>query len=147
MFIVSRLEFGMPLEEPGKYADDSFFGENKYNPREKRWRHDYVGDTSKSKDDSKRGKVPNVEEDDKIEDDDGNRTNSVGRKPLKMEEASATSDLKDMDAFPIESNKNGEVNGNGDKMVNGTESSKIMDMNGLFNPTVNLSCRKQEKHN
>jgi hypothetical protein len=122
----------LPLEEPGKYADDSFFGENKYNPREKRWRHDYIGDTSKSKDVSKRGKGPNVDEDDKIEDGDSNSADSLGRQPLNTDDSS---DPKGTDAFTI---KNGELNGNGEKMVNGTESSKIIDLNGLFNPTVSL---------
>ena len=126
----------MPLEEPGKYADDSFFGENKYNPREKRWRHDYVGDTSKSKDDSKRGKGPNVDDDDKIEDEDGNHANSLERQPSETAEAFVASDPKTAEAFV--SNQNGEVNGNGEKMVNGTESSKIIDLNGLFNSTVSL---------
>ncbi|CAN5966338.1 unnamed protein product [Sphagnum jensenii] len=45
-----RIELGLPLEEPGRYADKEFWGKNPYDPREPRWRHDYWGDPSKMKD-------------------------------------------------------------------------------------------------
>ncbi len=49
---------GLPLEEPGRYADKEFWGKNPYDPREPRWRHDYWGDPSKMKDELRREKEP-----------------------------------------------------------------------------------------
>ncbi|CAK9218034.1 unnamed protein product [Sphagnum troendelagicum] len=53
-----RIELGLPLEEPGRYADKEFWGKNPYDPREPRWRHDYWGDPSKMKDELRREKEP-----------------------------------------------------------------------------------------
>ncbi|KAH8971019.1 hypothetical protein BDL97_02G121300 [Sphagnum fallax] len=53
-----RIELGLPLEEPGCYADKEFWGKNPYDPREPRWRHDYWGDPSKMKDELRREKEP-----------------------------------------------------------------------------------------
>ncbi len=79
----SRIELGLPLEEPGRYADKEFWGKNPYDPREPRWRHDYWGDPSKMKDELRREKEPRsartvgavVEEE---EDDLGVQLSSVG---------------------------------------------------------------------
>lgn len=121
---INRLEFGLPLEEPGKYADDSFFGENKYNPREKRWRKDYLGDLSRSKDESKRPQPPANEDKAKEEDDEG--VTLQGKRGSKEAEASGWEEI----ATKI-SKKNGKNTGNGEKLVNGT---RVFDMNGLSGP-------------
>ncbi|KAL3687505.1 hypothetical protein R1sor_013814 [Riccia sorocarpa] len=57
---VSRLQAGLPLEEPGRYADKSFWGKNLYDPREPQWRHDYWGDPSKLKDELRKEREPRV---------------------------------------------------------------------------------------
>lgn len=54
----SRKELGLPLEEPGRYADKEFWGKNPYDPRDPRWRHDYWGDPSKLKDELRRDREP-----------------------------------------------------------------------------------------
>eukprot|EP00250_Pteridium_aquilinum_P018344 c24042_g1_i1 orf=105-2234(+) len=127
---VNRLEFGMPLEEPGKYADDSFFGENKYNPREKRWRHDYVGDVSKSKDDGKQQRGPQPLDDEGRAKEDGRSGRRGSRamgSPGSIKDAAA-------DTSTTSVRKSGETTGNGEKVVNGTESSRIPDVRGFFIP-------------
>ncbi|KAH8971006.1 hypothetical protein BDL97_02G120200 [Sphagnum fallax] len=53
-----RIELGLPLEEPGRYADKEFWGKNPYDPREPRWRREYWGDPSKMKDELQREKEP-----------------------------------------------------------------------------------------
>ncbi|KAH8971002.1 hypothetical protein BDL97_02G119900 [Sphagnum fallax] len=53
-----RIELGLPLEEPGRYADKEFWGKNPYDPREPWWRHDYWGDPSKMKDELRCEKEP-----------------------------------------------------------------------------------------
>ncbi|MCO5558851.1 hypothetical protein L7F22_012440 [Adiantum nelumboides] len=122
---VNRLEFGLPLEEPGKYADDSFFGENKYNPREKRWRKDYLGDYSKFKDDGKQQRTsqPRL---------NGNKSNEDGKSVnLQGKEVGGSGWTKDKDFVTNSFKENGEEKGNGEKLVNGTESSTVSNMNGL----------------
>ena len=54
----SRKELGLPLEEPGRFADKEFWGKNPYDPRDPRWRHDYWGDPSKLKDELRRDREP-----------------------------------------------------------------------------------------
>eukprot|EP00850_Spirogloea_muscicola_P014611 SM000106S13959 [mRNA] locus=s106:196587:201195:+ [translate_table: standard] len=53
-----RREAGLPLEEPGRYADKEFWGRNLYDPSEPRWRHDYWGDPEKFQEDQRREKEP-----------------------------------------------------------------------------------------
>jgi hypothetical protein len=55
--LCSRLELGLPIEEPGKYVDDSFWGKNRYDPRKARCRSDYWGDPKDLKSDSKKKTV------------------------------------------------------------------------------------------
>ncbi|MCO5584243.1 hypothetical protein L7F22_038167 [Adiantum nelumboides] len=122
---VNRLEFGLPLEEPGKYADDSFFGENKYNPREKRWRKDYLGDYSKFKE--QRTSQPRL---------NGNKFNEDGKSVNSQrkegsEAVGGSGWTKDEDFVTNSFKENGEEKGNGEKLVNGTESSTVSNMNGL----------------
>ncbi|KAH8970995.1 hypothetical protein BDL97_02G119400 [Sphagnum fallax] len=52
------IESGLPLEEPGRYADKEFWGKIPYDPREPWWRHEYQGDPSKMKDELWREKEP-----------------------------------------------------------------------------------------
>ncbi|BBN08027.1 hypothetical protein MPTK1_4g08250 [Marchantia polymorpha subsp. ruderalis] len=55
-----RLQAGLPLEEPGRYADKSFWGKNPYDPREPQWRHDYWGDPEKLKEEFRKDREPRV---------------------------------------------------------------------------------------
>ncbi|KAL2635267.1 hypothetical protein R1flu_006746 [Riccia fluitans] len=56
----SRVQAGLPLEEPGRYADKTFWGKNPYDPREPQWRHDYWGDPDKLKDELRKDREPRV---------------------------------------------------------------------------------------
>jgi hypothetical protein len=58
--VCSRKELGLPVEEPGRYADKEFWGKNPYDPNDPRWRHDYWGDPSKIKEDIRRDREPRV---------------------------------------------------------------------------------------
>ncbi|KAJ7536688.1 hypothetical protein O6H91_12G077800 [Diphasiastrum complanatum] len=46
--IICRIEFGLPIEEPGKYVDNPYT-RDVYDPRDIVWRKDYLGDLSKRK--------------------------------------------------------------------------------------------------
>ncbi|CAM6104448.1 unnamed protein product [Calypogeia fissa] len=65
-----RVELGLPLEEPGRYADKSFWGTNPYDPREPQWRHDYWGDPSKLKDELRKEREPRARPEEPAEVDD-----------------------------------------------------------------------------
>lgn len=133
---ICRLEFGLPFEEPGRYADHTFWGQQ-YNPREKRWRHDYIGEVKSKEDDSRREHEfrprPSeiiIEEQDEIGPDTWESSPSTGGEFLQYvgpdkdeDEESSTGD----------STKSGEARGlAGDKVVNGTESSRVVDRKGMF---------------
>lgn len=88
---ICRLELGLPIEEPGKYVDDSFWGKNRYDPRKARCRSDYWGNPKDLKSDSKKKSVskdrgmPKKEVmRDGMRDDfaKGNWTTATGKKPL-----------------------------------------------------------------
>eukprot|EP00249_Psilotum_nudum_P018821 c26975_g1_i1 orf=569-2698(-) len=72
-----RMEFGLPLEEPGKFVDASFFGKNLYNPREKRWRHDYFEEPAKPTDIEGEGKNDPLSSDKDVVEDDQGHPNGV----------------------------------------------------------------------
>ncbi|KAH7443453.1 hypothetical protein KP509_02G035300 [Ceratopteris richardii] len=133
---INRLELGLPLEEPGRYADDSFFGENQYNPREKRWRHDYLGDVLKSKDESRQQRTPQSKafSSDSREDVGGNVDREDVRDSVISDEIieSEVVDFSGGTQDGIEGFKEDEdVTGNVKERVNGTESSRVLDVNGL----------------
>jgi hypothetical protein len=44
----SRKTLGLPLEEPGRYVDASFFGKDKYDPESPLYRYDYWGEPKHS---------------------------------------------------------------------------------------------------
>ena len=47
-FVGSRQALGLPLEEPGRYKDASFFGKDKYDPSNPLYRYDYWGEPKNS---------------------------------------------------------------------------------------------------
>lgn len=47
-FFGSRQALGLPLEEPGRYKDASFFGKDKYDPSNPLYRYDYWGEPKNS---------------------------------------------------------------------------------------------------
>ena len=56
----SRKVLGLPIEEPGRYADKSMWGKNPYDPNDPRWRHDYWGDPKNLKEEIRRDREPRV---------------------------------------------------------------------------------------
>lgn len=44
----SRQALGLPLEEPGRYKEDSFFGKDEYDPSNPLYRYDYWGEPKNS---------------------------------------------------------------------------------------------------
>lgn len=60
MCCFSRKELGLPLEEPGRYADKTKWGKNPYDPNDPRFRNDYWGDPSTLKDEIRRDREPRV---------------------------------------------------------------------------------------
>lgn len=58
--IAARKELGLPLEEPGRYADKTKWGKNPYDPNDPRFRNDYWGDPSTLKDEIRRDREPRV---------------------------------------------------------------------------------------
>ncbi|MCH98957.1 hypothetical protein A2U01_0019966, partial [Trifolium medium] len=46
--ISCRKTLGLPLEEPGRYVDASFFGKDKYDPESPLYRYDYWGEPKNS---------------------------------------------------------------------------------------------------
>ncbi|KAG9446638.1 hypothetical protein H6P81_012766 [Aristolochia fimbriata] len=46
--ISSRKALGLPLEEPGRYVDDSYFGKDHYDPTNPLYRYDYWGEPKNS---------------------------------------------------------------------------------------------------
>lgn len=60
MIHCSRKELGLPIEEPGRYADKSLWGKNPYDPNDPRWRHDYWGDPTNLKDEIRLDREPRV---------------------------------------------------------------------------------------
>eukprot|EP01018_Ginkgo_biloba_P013687 Gb_30756 [translate_table: standard] len=138
---IGRLELGLPLEEPGRYVDDSFWGKNRYDPRQKRFRADYLGDVANSKDGVKKDKEPPsarvegtylYDEDlisselpsSKVEDRGNNRVSKNRR--MSKEEMGRTGRN---DAF-VKSDLAG-TTGSG-PLVNGTESFSMGDGQGMF---------------
>lgn len=47
-FVYSRQAVGLPLEEPGRYKDASFFGKDQYDPSNPLYRYDYWGEPKNS---------------------------------------------------------------------------------------------------
>lgn len=60
MIHCSRKELGLPIEEPGRYADKTLWGKNPYDPNDPRWRHDYWGDPTNLKDEIRLDREPRV---------------------------------------------------------------------------------------
>lgn len=48
LFLFSRKALGLPLEEPGRYVDASFFGKDQYDPESPLYRYDYWGEPKNS---------------------------------------------------------------------------------------------------
>lgn len=48
MVFYSRQALGLPLEEPGRYKDASFFGKDQYDPANPLYRYDYWGEPKNS---------------------------------------------------------------------------------------------------
>lgn len=48
MIFLSRQALGLPLEEPGRYKDASFFGKDQYDPSNPLYRYDYWGEPKNS---------------------------------------------------------------------------------------------------
>lgn len=46
--ISCRQALGLPLEEPGRYVDDSYFGKDRYDPSNNLYRYDYWGEPKNS---------------------------------------------------------------------------------------------------
>lgn len=44
----SRKALGLPLEEPGRYVEDSYFGKDQYDPDNPLYRYDYWGEPKNS---------------------------------------------------------------------------------------------------
>lgn len=58
--VAARKELGLPIEEPGRYADKTLWGKNPYDPNDPRWRHDYWGDPTNLKDEIRLDREPRV---------------------------------------------------------------------------------------
>lgn len=56
----ARRELGLPIEEPGRYADKSLWGKNPYDPNDSRWRSDYWGDPTNLKEEMRLDREPRV---------------------------------------------------------------------------------------
>lgn len=48
MFLCSRRALGLPLDEPGRYVDASYFGKDRYDPTNPLYRYDYWGEPKNS---------------------------------------------------------------------------------------------------
>lgn len=48
MCVFSRQAVGLPIEEPGRYKDDSYFGKDQYDPTSPLYRYDYWGEPKNS---------------------------------------------------------------------------------------------------
>lgn len=47
-FLCSRKALGLPLEEPGRYVESSYFGRDQYDPENPLYRYDYWGEPKNS---------------------------------------------------------------------------------------------------
>jgi len=113
----SRKELGIPIEEPGRYADKSLWGKNPYDPNDPRWRHDYWGDPTNLKDEIRLDREPRVvpivdetavaEDIEEVEED---------------EETEETVDVQSTDAKESSKRTN----------VNGTASAGMDDVRAMF---------------
>lgn len=123
---ICRLELGLPIEEPGKYVDDSFWGKNRYDPRKARCRSDYWGDPKDLKSDSTKKSVskdrgtPKKEVmKDGMQDDfaKASWTTATGNKPLvNGTESLMTGNVQGMFDQPSGNNdKEGKDSGSSDK--------------------------------
>ncbi|CAL9030830.1 unnamed protein product [Prunus brigantina] len=142
--ISCRKALGLPLEEPGRYVESSYFGKDQYDPANPLYRYDYWGEP-KNSEKSKQERLTDAHNkaivgkstvwyemsyDDCIK--QRMQREAKGIKPREIdEEDSSGEDDDDDDDFDFSFLKETNVDLSDQPHVNGTESSRISD-EGMF---------------
>ncbi|KAK9278837.1 hypothetical protein L1049_028416 [Liquidambar formosana] len=149
--ISCRRALGLPLEEPGRYVDDSYFGKDQYDPSNPLYRYDYWGEPKNSEKSRQqrmtdahnksivgRGNVwYEMSYEDAIKEQTQREARSKGvfQKEADEEDANRDRDEEDEDDsdddFDYSILDDSSVNFSNQPVVNGTESSRISD-EGVF---------------
>ncbi|PIA51343.1 hypothetical protein AQUCO_01100280v1 [Aquilegia coerulea] len=148
--ISCRQALGLPLEEPGRYVDDSYFGKDRYDPSSSLYRYDYWGEPKNSEKSRKdrmtdahnksivgKGTVwYDMSYEDVIKERMKREAQSKGMPPEDVEEEDTVNDRDndeddDDDDFDYSILGNSIVNSSNQPLVNGTESSRLSD-EGMF---------------
>lgn len=144
--ISCRQALGLPLEEPGRYVDDSYFGKDRYDPSSNLYRYDYWGEP-KNSEKSKQERMTDAHNKSIVgkgtvwyemsyEDAIKQREQRKARaKAMKQNESAEEEkddtdhedDDSDDDDFDYSILGNPIVNSSNQPVVNGTESSRLSD--------------------
>ncbi|KAK2648091.1 hypothetical protein Ddye_015580 [Dipteronia dyeriana] len=147
--ISCRQTLGLPLEEPGRYKEDSFFGKDQYDPSNPLYRYDYWGEP-KTSEKSKQERIKDAHNksivgkgmvwyemsyDDAIKQKMQREARSKGAMVEELSDEDSNSDQGDDDDdedfdYSILSDSTS-VDMSNQPLVNGTESSRISDK-GMF---------------
>ncbi|MFQ6671097.1 hypothetical protein Gotur_035745 [Gossypium turneri] len=152
LILHSRQALGLPLEEPGRYKDASFFGKDQYDPSNPLYRYDYWGEP-KNSEKSKQERMTDAHNksivgkgtvwyemsyEDAIKQKMQRETNSKGTMQMEADEDEKIDQVSDSDYdsdddfdFSILSDSSFEFPNQ--PLVNGTESSSISDEGSLGN--------------
>ncbi|MBA0674171.1 hypothetical protein Goari_015781 [Gossypium aridum] len=152
LILRSRHALGLPLEEPGRYKDASFFGKDQYDPSNPLYRYDYWGEP-KNSEKSKQERMTDAHNksivgkgtvwyemsyEDAIKQKMQRESNSKGTMQMEADEDEKIDQVSDSDYdsdddfdFSILSDSSFEFPNQ--PLVNGTESSSISDEGSLGN--------------
>ncbi|KAF9601705.1 hypothetical protein IFM89_022234 [Coptis chinensis] len=147
--ISCRQALGLPQEEPGRYVDDSYFGKDQYDPSSSLYRYDYWGEP-KNSEKSKQERMTDAHNksivgkgtvwyemsyEDAIKQRMQRDAQSQGTTAKEVEEEDIDLDKNDNndddDDFDYSILGNSVVNSSNQPVVNGTESSRLLD-EGMF---------------
>ncbi|KAG0608839.1 hypothetical protein M758_8G137200 [Ceratodon purpureus] len=114
--IACRNVLGLPIEEPGRYADKTMWGKNPYDPNDPRWRHDYWGDPSNLKEEIRRDREPRV--------------------AVAVDETAAAEDIEEVEEEETEETADDQstetTKSTGRTTVNGTATAAMDDVRTMF---------------
>ncbi|KAF6173681.1 hypothetical protein GIB67_000583 [Kingdonia uniflora] len=145
--ISCRQALGLPLEEPGKYKESSYFGKDKYDPSNALYRYDYWGEP-KNSEKSKQDRMTDAHNksivgkgnvwyemsyEDAIKEQTKRETRSKGTKMQKLDEVDKEEEEEENDDSEI---YDGDDNDSDDDYDDDTFDYSI-----LGNPIVNLSVQ------
>ncbi|KAL5717737.1 Protein PLASTID TRANSCRIPTIONALLY ACTIVE 10 [Ranunculus cassubicifolius] len=145
--ISCRQALGLPLEEPGRYVDESYFGKDQYDPASSLYRYDYWGEP-KNSEKSKQERMTDAHNksivgkgtvwyemsyEEAIKQQAERKAKSKGKigNEISEEDTDEDMDEDDDDDFDYSVLGNSIVNSGNPPVVNGTESSRLSD-EGMF---------------